>query len=199
MSQRLQGSPVANAVGNLAGHAALHISTHTLPEELRTLYALASNCPAGAAALEIGSYVGASTCYIAAGLASGGGHLFCVDTWQNETMPEGARDTFREFQTNTRRVAHLLTMLRKPSSELSAADVRTPLSLVFIDGDHSYEAARADYQKIREWVAIGGVVAFHDFSRHFPGVPRAVGEALAEGNWVVGGCVHTLIWMFRAS
>ena len=65
------------------------IKTDTLEEESRTLYLLALKIREGGQGLEIGSYFGASTCYIVAGLAQRNGHLTCVDTWKNETMPEG--------------------------------------------------------------------------------------------------------------
>jgi predicted O-methyltransferase YrrM len=176
------------------------IVTDTDKAELLALYALASSCPPGAAALEIGSYLGASACYLAAGLAKGGGHLYCVDTWQNETMIEGHRDTYAEFLANTRNFGHLLTPVRKKSTELGAGDIRTPLHLVFLDGDHSYEAVKNDFALVRQWIAKDGVVAFHDFGDvYFEGVSRVVGEALASGEWVMAGFEHCLAWIKPAS
>jgi predicted O-methyltransferase YrrM len=37
-----------------------------------------------------------------------------------------------------------------------------PFDFVFIDGDHSYAAARGDWEAWRELVSVGGVVALHD-------------------------------------
>jgi len=62
------------------------ISTFSSFADLSALYQLARECPAGAAALEIGSHLGASACVIAAGLCDVGGRLYCVDTSQNETI-----------------------------------------------------------------------------------------------------------------
>jgi predicted O-methyltransferase YrrM len=36
------------------------------------------------------------------------------------------------------------------------------VDVLFIDGDHTYEGARADYETYRELVAPGGLIAFHD-------------------------------------
>ncbi len=36
------------------------------------------------------------------------------------------------------------------------------LGLLFIDGDHSYEGVKRDYEMYREFVAPGGLIAFHD-------------------------------------
>src|SRR5262252_8804495 len=81
--------------------AASRIFSFTQPPELEVLFQLANRCPMGAKALEIGSHLGASSCYLAAGLKPREGVLFCVDTWNNETMPDGIKDTFAEFSANT--------------------------------------------------------------------------------------------------
>jgi hypothetical protein len=55
-------------------------------------------------------------------------------------------------------------------------------ALVFVDGDHTYEGARADYERWRELVAPGGHMLFHDavdvggYGNHYPGIARLVGE-----------------------
>lgn len=36
------------------------------------------------------------------------------------------------------------------------------LDVLFIDGDHSYEGARADYDRYKDLVRPGGIIAFHD-------------------------------------
>jgi len=174
------------------------IPSFTTKPELQALFTLAFEAPAGSVALEIGSYIGASTCYIAAGLAAGKGHLFCVDTWNNETMPDGVRDTFAEFGRNTRGVRRLVTARRKSSHDLVPDDLRLPLHLAFLDGDHSYEAIKGDFEMVGPWMAEDGVVAFHD-CLYYEGVSRVIGEALASGIWVMAGQVGNLFWMKRAN
>ncbi len=174
------------------------IETYTKPSELEALYHLALYSKHGANALEIGSYTGASACYIAAGLAHVNGHLFCLDTWQNETMPEGERDTFAEFCKNTEGVKQYITPLRKHSLEIQQEDVVLPLDLVFIDGDHSYQAAKSDFEKVAPWVALNGVIAFHDCVA-FKGVSQVIGEALSSGEWAIGGYIDNLMWIRRVN
>lgn len=179
---------------------AARIPTWTARRELNALYALAAALPPGAVALEIGSYLGASACYLAAGVAEVGGHLFCVDTWRNETMPDGMRDTFAEFQANTHGLRRCITAVRKSSRELSRSDVRTPLGLVFIDGDHDYASVRSDFERVQGWLEQTGIIAFHDFANpDYEGVTRVVGEALAGGEWTMAGLQHRLAWITRAS
>ena len=172
------------------------IPTWTWSIELRALHDLAAAAPPNATAVEIGSYLGASTCYLAAGLARHGGRIICVDTWNNETMPEGERDTFAEFTRNTRAVANRVTVVRKRTEMLGDSDIPTPIHLAFIDGDHGYEAVRRDFEIVAGRLAPTGVIAFHDFANaKFPGVTRVVGEVLASGRWVQRGFVRTLAWI----
>src|SRR5215472_1171352 len=76
------------------------IHTFTTREELAALADLALCVPAGGRILEIGSYLGASTCYLAAGALGRNVSITCIDTWQNENMPDGVRDTLGEFRRN---------------------------------------------------------------------------------------------------
>lgn len=196
---------LANTVENIKWKKRLQVAsipsadeifTYTNRRELRALYNLASTRSQGAIALEIGSHLGASSCYIAAGLAQVNGHLFCVDTWHNETMPEGEQDTFTDFQKNTEGVKRQITPLRKRSDEISNQDVKIPINFVFIDGDHSYESVKSDFDLVQPWLAKDGIIAFHDFSNpDYEGVTRVIGEALTSGNWMIAGYVDTLVWI----
>ncbi len=71
-------------------------------------------------------------------------------------------------------------VLRLPS--VSAAEMFDPgeLDLVFIDGDHSYEGARADIAAWTPKVKEGGILAGHDYYARWPGVVRAVDEAFED-------------------
>jgi len=176
------------------------IPTYTNPRELLTLYKLAAACPPNARALEIGSHLGASSCHLAAGLAPLNGRLLCVDTWRNDAMLDGPEDTFPEFQANIAPLRGWIEPFRKHSKDLSTLEFDRPFNLIFIDGDHSYEAVRRDLRLVAPWLASGGTIAFHDFSHpNHMGVTRAVGEALASGTWLLGGIVDSLAWMKHVS
>ncbi len=110
--------------GRILRWVAQNFRTHTTESERKVLYQLAfeSRCPR--TVIEIGSYVGASTVCLAAGLKDGGGgKVFCVDTWGNETMPEGERDTMKEFLQNTAIYSDMIIPIRKRSETLVAADL----------------------------------------------------------------------------
>jgi hypothetical protein len=59
---------------------------------------------------------------------------------------------------------------------------REPIRLLFIDGDHSYEALRADFSAWAPHVEGNGLIAFHDVGV-WPGVSRFYSELVAEGRW----------------
>lgn len=198
LARRLQSLATTRVIRRLGGTNVEKIPTWTSREELECLYDLASQLPPRAVALEIGSYLGASSCYLAAGLATGGGRLICVDTWQNETMPEGSRDTLEEFRRNLGALLRFVTIVRKRADELSVAEVGGSVDLVFIDADHSRDAVRRDFAVADVALTDNGIVAMHDCSA-YEGVARVVGEALASGRWVVAGHRDNLIWLRRSA
>jgi predicted O-methyltransferase YrrM len=65
----------------------------------------------------------------------------------------------------------------------------TEIEVLFIDGDHSYEGARADFDRWSAFVRPGGHVLFHDavdsdgYGNTYPGVTRAVAEVERTGGW----------------
>lgn len=198
-SRSIEAFLIQNALREAGVRDIGKIPTSTNRRELRTLYKLAAACPAGTVALEIGSHLGASACYLAAGLSAVRGRLYCVDTWQNETMPDGQKDTYADFQTNIQGLQDIIIPIRKASTELTQVDIETPLGMIFIDGDHSYAAVKHDFTLVKEWLAPDGIIAFHDFSHeNFEGVTRVVGEALASGEWILRGNINSLAWIKRA-
>jgi predicted O-methyltransferase YrrM len=182
------------AASGLSRARQIHTFTHS--DELAALHGLAADLPDGARILEVGSYLGASTCFLAAGLRGKRGAIVCIDTWENQTMPDGVRDTFAEFTVNTRGVADRITTIRKRSDQITAAELGGPFHLIFLDGDHSYSATKSDLQLAASVLSADGVIAFHD-SLSFQGVSRVVGEALGTGDWMLGGVVQNLCWVKR--
>ena len=91
-------------------------------------------------------------------------------------------------------------------SEQVAAGWRAPLDLVFVDGDHSEEACRLDWELWHRFVEPGGVVAFHDAREGKPGGwgdpgPTAVVDELfraADGSgWEIASERDTIVAVRR--
>lgn len=136
---------------------------------------------------EIGVAYGRSLLYAAEQLVAGGkgGVLLGVDPWQGQMHPDpGSRSpcSFAEaLQAMTRwgRPAELeITYLLRTTSLAAAKGVEDgQLVGVLIDGDHRYEACKADIEAWMPKVKPGGWIAGHDYTDKFPGVVRAVDEA----------------------
>ena len=157
---------------------AFNVPSHLTFLERVELYKLAEN---KTSICEIGSYVGASACCFGAALKNNDGaeshKIFCVDTWQNDAMTEGARDTWREFQKNTESYSNLIVPVRGFSADVIGqikSEVNS-LDLLFIDGDHSYEGAKADWDAYKDLLHEGSTVVFHDIG-WADGVKRVVQE-----------------------
>ena len=175
------------------------------------LFQLASDAPADAQVVEVGSWMGASTCFLAAGLKGGAAKIYAVDNFQGlSTCGEdaawysrhfrklGSSSTLEIFQSNFAALG--LSGRAEPvvSDSLAAAQKlaakRGLIDLIFIDGDHSYEACKADIEAWAPFVKRGGVIAFHDFGSRASGVTQAIFEAIKAGRFVeIVGVANTVI------
>ena len=66
--------------------------------------------------------------------------------------------------------------------------------IVFIDGDHSYEAVKADILCWKPLVREGGLLTGHDYSSKYKGVVKAVDEMLGKDNIEI---LSGIIWSYR--
>ena len=143
-------------------------------EEGLCLHWLAGQVPPGGVALEVGSFKGKSSSYIASGLRAPGTRLACVDVWENRAMPyDPPEDVLPEFLRNVAPYRDRIEVHRGLSADVAA---RWPalLDLLFIDGDHSYEGCLADINAWLPHVRRGAFIAFHDTGQE--GVARALRE-----------------------
>jgi MMP 1-O-methyltransferase len=142
--------------------------------------------------LEVGSYCGKSAVYLGAAARAGGTVLFSVDHhrgseenqagWEHHD-PEvvdpdtGRMDTLPFFRRTIERAGLEDAMVAVVGdSPVIAANWRTPLGLVFVDGGHALEVVLADYEAWSPHVAAGGVLVFHDVFED----PRDGGQAPFE-------------------
>jgi len=128
--------------------------------------------------LEIGTYCGKSTVYLAAAARAAGQVVVTVDHHRGseEHQPgweyhdpdlvdpaTGRLDTLPRLRATLAAAGledHVIVVVGR------SADVArlwaTPLGLVFIDGGHTEQAAVTDYESWAPWVAPGGALAIHD-------------------------------------
>jgi predicted O-methyltransferase YrrM len=80
------------------------------------------------------------------------------------------------------------------------------LDFLFIDGDHTYEGVRKDFEMYGKLVRRGGIIAFHDIVSGRPedvgGVPRFWNEIKHDfgyielvKNWKQSGCGIGIIYV----
>lgn len=147
-------------------------------EEGRCLYEIALEAGPRGPCLEIGSYCGKSTLYLATACQKSNSILFSIDHHRGseEQQPgeeyfdpdlydpqTGGVDTFREFKATIARGKLEDTVVPIVNrSEVVARRWATPLSLVFIDGGHSMEAACTDYHAWIGHILPGGYLLIHD-------------------------------------
>ncbi|MBU0653022.1 MAG: class I SAM-dependent methyltransferase [Proteobacteria bacterium] len=179
----------------------MHFKGFMAEEEAVRLYELAREASGRGPCLEIGSYCGRSAAYLGMGCKENGGILFSLDHHEGseEQQPgqeyfdpelldpaTGGMDTFPTFRKTIRNLSLEDTVV--PLVSRSAVVARlwaTPLSLIFIDGGHTFEDTFIDYSAWVSHLMPGGYLVIHDI---FPDpekggqAPRCVyGMALDSG------------------
>lgn len=181
-------------------------------EEGMRLYELAREAGRRGPVLEIGGYCGKSTLYLGLGCRESGAILFSIDHHRGseEQQPgeeyfdadlfdekEGKIDTFRLFRRTIEAASLEDTVVPIVApSQVAARAWATPLSLLFIDGGHTYHAAFSDYSSWGSHVAPGGYLVIHDiFTDPSKGgqAPRFIyTQALASGLFHERPMIKTL-------
>jgi len=156
--------------------------------EARCLLTAASLAPAKGANVEIGSFKGRSTVGLASVLRHYGlGRLVAVDphTAPSSTDPDlkGKRSSYDDFQHNIARngVADYVDARVTYSHEL-ARNWSEPIRFLWIDGDHTYEAAKRDIEDFKPQLVAGALVLMHDVLGTHYGSLRAFVEEILESN-----------------
>ncbi|HEY2806154.1 MAG TPA: class I SAM-dependent methyltransferase [Gemmatimonadales bacterium] len=158
---------------------------HLTPREARFLSLLGSVPTARGDILEIGSFKGKSAILLAKSAAFAGANtrVAAVDplTMPSETDPRDgdARTLPGILRENLRRheVEGLVDFNQMTSSALAPSWQR-PLRLLWIDGDHTWRGAAADFDAFVPFLRPGGIVALHDVLNRFDGPLRVVCERI---------------------
>lgn len=153
-------------------------------DEAAFLYAAARYGPGRGAIVEVGSWKGKSTVWLAAGSkAAGREKVYAVDP--HTGSPEhGAVWTFPEFSRNVERagVADGVIPLVM-TSEAAAAQWSQPVRLLWIDGAHEYDRVRRDVALWSAHLIDGGILALHDTIGWFAGPRRVAREVLRSRGY----------------
>ena len=145
-----------------------HIKGLLHEKEGLTLYEYAKKVPKNEHIVEIGSHQGYSTCFLALAAA---GTVHAVDIWEDENI-------FKIFKKNiiSTKVSNVKYYRNTSIEQFKLWDKNNVIGLLFIDGNHSYEYVKDDFNNWSKYCKKGAYIIFHDYSRHWPGVVKFIDE-----------------------
>lgn len=170
-------------------------------DEAALLYRLARD--AGRATIvEIGRFKGGSTLIFASAMGEG-------STLWSYDLHVSPRPDLKGPELDAELADALQRLGVARGVNLVVGDSRTvelppgPYDILFIDGDHTYEGAKADAERFGPLVREGGHLLFHDavdtgsYGNVYPGVQRAVAEVAREGMFAIAQGAGTIARLVR--
>ncbi|MET0766937.1 MAG: class I SAM-dependent methyltransferase [Aeromicrobium sp.] len=147
-------------------------------DEGLALHAAAAEFCSGGVAVEIGTYCGKSTIYLAHAASVTGSTVLTIDhhrgseeqqpgwEYHDESLVDPALGLMDTLPFARRAIAasgleESVVLMVGRSSAISRW-WRTPVDLVFVDGGHTDEHAQNDYHGWAPWVRLGGALVIHD-------------------------------------
>ena len=180
-------------------------------DQLLAIYDLVSRWPGRGDTVELGSWVGLTTCYLAtATQVHGTGRVYAVDTFEG-TKEGGDRyaavekyggSTLRAFreQIDQAGVADVVEPLVGMTQDVARRYPGEPIRVLLIDADHSFDGVKRDFRRWSPLVEPGGLIIFHDYQ--MPDVARFVDEevgCLAGFRVAPGPVVPNVISVTKAA
>ena len=182
------------------------------------LYELARTYCKKSFAVEIGSYCGKSACYIAAGCKQNNRVLISIDHHKGSEEQQFGQEyfdpklydkesksinTFPHFQATVKKFQFTETIIPLVMTSQSASKILSNnIDLIFIDGSHTFESARNDYQLWSQKLNNTGILAIHDiYDTEAQGgqAPKEIYEkALSEG-FILIDRVKSLVALQRST
>lgn len=168
------------------------IPGYLFKEEHEFILEQAAGAPAGDF-LEIGAWFGKSTSLLAGAVADRGRDekVFSVDPFTNEgeerdrqihAILHGQKNVFPAFVENAKRLGYydqVIPVATLSTIALPAMNLR--IGFAFIDGAHDEASVYRDFGLVKEKLAPGARVLFHDaVTPDYPGVMRAIESVLRE-------------------
>jgi predicted O-methyltransferase YrrM len=165
---------------------------------------LAAACTPGQGSIvEIGSFKGKSTVMLATVAQHYGVSPVVAIDPHNFDNPELAEhraapgaSSYEAFLRNLESsgVADLVEVHRARSTDVSPGWTQ-PIRFLWIDGNHAYSGAKADFDGFLPHLIPGGIVAFHDALHLFSGPIRVfVEEVLRSDRFGAAGFVGSIAW-----
>ncbi|MFX1328184.1 MAG: class I SAM-dependent methyltransferase [Promethearchaeota archaeon] len=145
------------------------------------LYNISKSLPEKSTIVEIGAYLGRSTCFLAEAIRNKKIQLYSIDTFENQAMSEGKRNTFNEYFGNIYRYKSIVNIVKGFSYNVIKNFQHLKINLLWVDADHSYEACKKDIEDWMPLVKKEGFLIFHDYKKdRNSGVTKAVNEKIND-------------------
>jgi predicted O-methyltransferase YrrM len=145
--------------------------------------------PDGGNFLEIGSYKGRSTVFMASIIKKCNKNvkIHVVDTFEGDEFT-GKSNLYAEFMSNMKEHLPVLASVRKGLSTHMAEDNTDMFDAIYIDASHTYDGVLADIDAWLPYLRIGGCIGGHDYN--WSQVHRAVNDRFTEiicvgSSWLV--------------
>ena len=181
-------------------------------DEALRLYDISLTASRGGAVLEIGSYCGRSAAIIGSACKQNNSILFSIDHHEGSEEQQPGEEYFdADLYDEKTSTVNTFPCFRRTLSRAGLADTvvpmvctsktagrmwKTPLSMVFIDGGHSFDAAYADFLTWAPHIIPGGFLVIHDifFNPEEGGQPprQVYEQAQATGRYDVLDMTKTL-------
>lgn len=143
--------------------------------------------------VEIGSYKGQSTVYMAVEICNSNKDIrfYAIDTWEGSKenkdkssvhFSANLDDLYNTYVNNISSVQQYITNIRADSVMSASMFKEKSINIAFIDACHEYECV---YNDIIAWlpkIKNGGILAGHDYNHNWPGVNKAVDNLLGANN-----------------
>ncbi|MEH2031438.1 MAG: class I SAM-dependent methyltransferase [Nostoc sp.] len=167
------------------------------PVEGCALHYLAAYAPGEGCIVEIGSFFGKSTAFLASGCKfNNRGWVGAVDHFLGspEHQKGGIEETseiieqgsvYPQFERNMQQLGLMDTVkVFKGYSQDVAKQWQDPIRLLFIDGNHSYENSRLDFESWEPHVTKDGLICFHDIGNplYVDGITRFFNEITNDSS-----------------
>jgi len=152
-----------------------------------TLMLLAAQGPGIGEIVELGSWMGRSTCWLAYGSKSRGREkVHAVDPFDggpmlghlDEVKDEGTTYfSFVDHLTKHQLFDHVVPIVATSTQAIKQWE--KPVRLLFIDAVHTYPAVKQDFELWARFLVVSGVVVFDDVTNQYPGVVQFYEELIA--------------------
>ncbi len=148
------------------------------------LFKLAKNVPSGRAIVELGSWKGKSTVWLAKGTEAGQRNkVYSIDPHSRSKahISERERNTYPAFLTNLNKAGVQNAVVPLVTTSGKAAKCwRKKVGLLWIDASHEYQDVKHDLLCWKRYLLPGAIVAFHDCDK--PGPAQVVEEYLNHSS-----------------